>query len=45
MRNYAWWAWDVNSRTIVGPKETEDEINQLAFSTLDADFRAFFVSS
>lgn len=39
-RHY-WWAWDVNTRTIAGPKNSEEEINALAFSVLDADFRVF----
>jgi len=43
MREMAFWAWDTNSRTIVGPKRTEEEINQLAFRTIDADFKVYFL--
>ena len=43
--NWAWWAWDTQTRTIIGPKATEDEINQVAFQTIDADFRIFYLNT
>lgn len=45
MEKLRYWAWDTQTRTIVGPKDTEDEINQLAFRTIDADFRIFLLNT
>lgn len=40
---YFYWAFDPSSRALAGPETDENAINQLAFSTIDADFRVYYL--